>query len=63
MIKEKEIEIVGGIIFNFGVVKKDRNGADWTVLYQDPQDKRYWEFHYPEGELHGGGPPSLRVLI
>lgn len=37
-------------------------GADesgWNILYQDPEDNRYWELIYLESELQGGGPPSL----
>jgi hypothetical protein len=34
----------------------------WNALYRDPNDCRYWELTYPEGELHGGGPPQLRCL-
>ncbi|MEM7379742.1 MAG: Imm27 family immunity protein [Bacteroidota bacterium] len=26
---------------------------------KDPYDNRYWELSYPQGNLHGGGPPSL----
>ncbi len=40
-------------------------GADdsgWSTLYRDPNDGRYWELNYPQGELHGGGPPELRCL-
>jgi hypothetical protein len=78
MIKETEIEIVGGNINDFGVFKKDKIGeridflithylskissANWTVLYQDPKDKRYWELDYPQGHLHGGGSAALKVL-
>jgi len=78
MIKETEVEIIGSIINDFGVFKKDRNGeridflithylskisnANWTVLYQDPKDKRYWELNYPQSYLHGGGPAALTVL-
>jgi len=32
------------------------------TLYRDPDDGRYWERTYPQSELHGGGPPELRVL-
>jgi len=38
-------------------VAADESG--WNKLYQDPQDKRYWELSYPESEMHGGGPPQL----
>ncbi|MES2416533.1 MAG: Imm27 family immunity protein [Bacteroidota bacterium] len=34
----------------------------WIILYQDPEDKRYWELVYEHGELQGGGPPSLIQL-
>jgi len=34
----------------------------WETLYRDPDDGRYWERAYPQGELYGGGPPELRVL-
>ena len=33
----------------------------WEKLYRDPRDGRYWELFYPQSELHGGGPPALRV--
>ena len=31
----------------------------WQVLYQDPNDGRYWELTYPNGGMHGGGPRRL----
>jgi hypothetical protein len=34
----------------------------WEKLYRDPKDARYWEWFYPHSEMHGGGPPALRVL-
>jgi hypothetical protein len=34
----------------------------WATLFQDPQDNRLWELTYPLSEMHGGGPPTLRVL-
>jgi hypothetical protein len=34
----------------------------WETLYRDPKDGRYWEKTYPQGHMHGGGPPKLRVL-
>lgn len=36
--------------------------AGWSTLYRDPTDSRLWELTYPQGELHGGGPPTLRVM-
>ena len=37
------------------------DGDNWEAYYQDPIDKRYWVMFYPQSELHGGGPPSLKV--
>ncbi len=34
----------------------------WETLYRDLDDGRYWERTYPQGEMHGGGPPQLRCL-
>jgi immunity protein 27 of polymorphic toxin system len=34
----------------------------WETLYRNPDDGRYWERTYPQGELHGGGPPQLKQL-
>jgi Immunity protein 27 len=31
----------------------------WSKLYLDPEDGRYWELVYPQGEMHGGGLPQL----
>jgi len=37
--------------------------SGWKKLYQDPEDKRYWELTYPESELQGGGAPILKHLL
>jgi hypothetical protein len=34
----------------------------WETLYQDPEDGRFWERTYPQGELQGGGPPRLATI-
>ncbi len=34
-------------------------GGGWETLYRDPRDHRLWELTYPQGEMHGGGPPML----
>jgi hypothetical protein len=36
--------------------------SNWETLFGDPDDGRYWEHTYPQGEMHGGGPPSLFAL-
>jgi Immunity protein 27 len=35
------------------------DSSGWHALYRDPQDFRLWELSYPQGEMHGGGPPKL----
>jgi len=39
--------------------KITQDSTGWIVLFEDPNDKRYWELSYPESELHGGGQPML----
>jgi hypothetical protein len=34
----------------------------WETLFRDPADGRLWERTYPEGHMHGGGPPRLKVI-
>ena len=36
--------------------------GNWEGLYLDPNDGRHWLLYYPQSELHGGGPPSMRVI-
>jgi hypothetical protein len=38
------------------------SASGWETLYQDPTDLRFWELTYPLGEMHGGGPPTLKSL-
>jgi hypothetical protein len=35
-----------------------RDGG-WARLYRDDELALFWELTYPQGELHGGGPPRL----
>jgi hypothetical protein len=41
-------------------LKTDDSG--WDVLYRDPEDGRYWELTYPQSEMQGGGPPTLKYI-
>ncbi|HET8919572.1 MAG TPA: Imm27 family immunity protein [Xanthobacteraceae bacterium] len=43
------------------IADSPQSGA-WETLYRDPEDGRYWERTYPQGEMHGGGPPQLKRL-
>ena len=43
----------------------ERMAADssgWDTLLRDPRDGRLWERTFPKSEMHGGGPPTLRLL-
>jgi hypothetical protein len=39
----------------------DTSGG-WETLFRDPLDGRLWERFYPQSEMHGGGPESLRCI-
>lgn len=36
--------------------------SGWLSLYENPQDGRYWERTFPNGENHGGGAPKLSLI-
>ena len=38
------------------------DATGWETIYSDPDDNRLWEHTYPHSEMHGGGPPELRVI-
>ena len=38
------------------------DSSGWSTLYLNERTKEYWELYYPHGEMHGGGPPSLRLV-
>jgi Immunity protein 27 len=44
------------------LVEIARSSDGWSTLYRDPADSRLWEHTYPQGHLHGGGPPALQWL-
>jgi hypothetical protein len=43
-------------------VANSPQSGGWETLYRDPDDGRYWERTYPQGQMHGGGPPQLKCL-
>ena len=44
------------------LVELARSQDGWSTLYRDPSDGRLWELSYPESQMHGGGPPTLRYV-
>lgn len=43
-------------------LSSSEEAGDWEILYRDKNDGRLWEKFFPESELHGGGPPTLRFI-
>jgi hypothetical protein len=37
-------------------------GGGWETLFRDRTDGRLWERFYPQSEMQGGGPESLRSI-
>jgi len=35
----------------------------WDIFFTDPIDGRFWVLSYPQGHMHGGGPPTLKVAV
>lgn len=42
------------------LIKIDSDSSGWFILYQDKNDKRYWELSYPNSDIQGGGNPVLK---
>lgn len=42
--------------------KVDNDSSGWNILYRDPIDGRLWLKTYSNSEMHGGGPPHLKVI-
>jgi hypothetical protein len=42
------------------LISTDESG--WLKLYQDPDDRRYWQLDFEHGEMQGGGPSLLTLL-
>jgi immunity protein 27 of polymorphic toxin system len=53
--RRRLIYVVAGII----APRASSNGCDWLG---DRRDGRLWECTYPQGEMHGAGPPQLSVI-
>lgn len=51
--------LTGGIL---DVIQDHPKDGGWRRLFRDTADGRFWERYYPQGEMHGGGPPALRLI-
>jgi hypothetical protein len=37
--------------------------GNWAFLYRHRRTGEFWDVTYPRGEMHGGGPRRLRLLV
>jgi hypothetical protein len=44
------------------LLQKVRIDANWVVYYLDEKKNEKWVEEYPHSEMHGGGPPQLRLI-
>ncbi|MEP6848310.1 MAG: Imm27 family immunity protein [Acidobacteriota bacterium] len=49
-------------LINNRLQKVGTDESGWDTLFQDEADGRFWERIYPDGYMHGGGPPALIYL-
>ncbi|HET9057246.1 MAG TPA: Imm27 family immunity protein [Chitinophagaceae bacterium] len=42
--------------------KVEVDKVNWKVYYLDEKTNEKWVEEYPHSEMHGGGPPQLRLL-
>lgn len=54
------IRIIQLVNRHLKLVAKDQSG--WDSLFLDPLDGRFWELLYLHSDMHGGGPPLLKLL-
>jgi hypothetical protein len=38
------------------------DNVNWKVYYIDEEGNEKWVEEYPYSEMHGGGPPELRLI-
>lgn len=44
------------------LIKTAQDESGWLILYQDPEDQRYWQLNWRVGEMQGFGPKSLILM-
>lgn len=63
IVEDEVSERISWLIDNHLEKVSDAPGSGgWITLFRDPSTSQYWELSYPESELHGGGPPTLRLV-
>jgi|GEM_PF-2552771 len=60
--KEKASEIKNRIDWLINNYLEKLAAIDWTVLYIDRNDNRFWELTYPKSYMHGGIPLLLKNI-
>lgn len=43
-------------------IKLGHDSSGWLTLYRNPENGSLWELDYPQSEMHGGGPPRLKLI-
>ena len=62
MTANADAERIQAVLASGSLEKLASADGGWTTLYRDPGDGRLWELSYPDGQLHGGGPPTLTCI-
>jgi hypothetical protein len=44
------------------LIAHSKQWGAWETLFQDPDDNRFWERTYPNGDMQGGGSPQLTFV-
>ncbi|MFD1262855.1 Imm27 family immunity protein [Thauera mechernichensis] len=61
LIQDATCERIDHLVTHY-LVELRRSPDGWSTLFHDPNDHRLWERTYPQGEMHGGGPPALTSI-
>ena len=61
VVGNRECDIINKLISTELTFVADRDSG-WVRLHRNSSTGIYWELSYPQGELHGGGPPTLETL-
>ncbi|MBA6354243.1 Imm27 family immunity protein [Colwellia sp. BRX9-1] len=48
-------------LINHNLKKVGTSKCGWNICFTDPIDGRFWLLTYLQSDMHGGGPPTLRV--
>jgi len=61
VVKDEVTERIEWLLLN-RLQRLASDASGWDTLLRSRTDGRLWELVYPHSEMHGGGPPLLRVM-